>query len=318
MTDWLLCAVDRTPHARAVVSVAARFARDLGLRLMVAHVEAAPQAEPAKRDEYAPGGADRHLASLTSAPSIRWDTVRRVESGDPAHELLRLAREHEARLLVAGSRGLGPLTGALLGSVSRRLAGESRCPVLVVPARVDPRRLPPQRLGRDPSVICGIDDSPEAELVLAHAAEMAWACSARLLLTHVVEAPRAPALPATPGVHPADYAALADVRRRAATRLLERSAAKVADAAHLELTLQHGEPVGEIETLADAEDADLIVVGSRGPRRLPAAVPGSVSAGLAGSASRPVLIVPETAASGRLGRFSPSLGATRPALAEAS
>lgn len=318
MTDWLLCAVDRTPHARVVVSVAASFARNLGLRLMVAHVEAAPEGDRGNRDEYAPTDADGHLAWLTSAPSIRWDTVRRVESGDPAPQLLRLAREHDVRFLVAGSRALGPLTGALLGSVSRRLAGESRCPVLVVPAGLDPECLPSRRPGRDPSVVCGIDDSPEAELALAHAAEMAWACSARLLLTHVMESAAGLALPATPGVHPADYAALAAVRGRAATRLLEGAAARLAEAANLELRLQHGEPVSDLETLADAEDAELIVVGSRGRRGLRAAVLGSVSAGLAGSASRPVLLVPETATSGRLARFSPSLGAARPDLAEAS
>jgi len=36
-------------------------------------------------------------------------------------------------LLLMGSRGYGPLKGALLGSVSAKLIAASPCPVLVVP-----------------------------------------------------------------------------------------------------------------------------------------------------------------------------------------
>lgn len=46
-----------------------------------------------------------------------------------------LVRESEegVDLLVLGSRGYGPLTRVLLGSVSRRAAQEAACPVLIVP-----------------------------------------------------------------------------------------------------------------------------------------------------------------------------------------
>jgi nucleotide-binding universal stress UspA family protein len=37
---------------------------------------------------------------------------------------------------VCGSRGYGPVRAVLLGSVSRRLAGEAHCPVLVLPRGV--------------------------------------------------------------------------------------------------------------------------------------------------------------------------------------
>jgi nucleotide-binding universal stress UspA family protein len=48
----------------------------------------------------------------------------------PAQALLATAQG--AGLLVAGTRGLGRITGALLGSVSRRLIRHSPCPVVVV------------------------------------------------------------------------------------------------------------------------------------------------------------------------------------------
>jgi nucleotide-binding universal stress UspA family protein len=62
-------------------------------------------------------------------PSLAAET-RRLD-GDPAEELVR-ACEEGVDLLVVGSRGYGPLTRVLLGSVSRKLACEAPCPVLVV------------------------------------------------------------------------------------------------------------------------------------------------------------------------------------------
>ncbi len=55
-----------------------------------------------------------------------------VKSGQPARSLVKLAREHEADLIVLGSRGLGDGEGFLLGSVSHKVTSLAGCPVLVV------------------------------------------------------------------------------------------------------------------------------------------------------------------------------------------
>ena len=52
-----------------------------------------------------------------------------------------------------------------------------------------------------------------------------------------------------------------------------------------------GDPVDEIVAFADAFDADLIVVGSRGHGALASALLGSVSRGILGETRRPVLVV---------------------------
>ena len=52
-----------------------------------------------------------------------------------------------------------------------------------------------------------------------------------------------------------------------------------------------GEAVDTIVAVADAKDADLIVVGSRGLGPVKAALLGSVSRGVLDDAQRPVLIV---------------------------
>ncbi len=55
-----------------------------------------------------------------------------VKSGQPARTIVKLARDHEADLIVVGSRGLGDVEGFLLGSVSHKVTSLAACPVLVV------------------------------------------------------------------------------------------------------------------------------------------------------------------------------------------
>jgi nucleotide-binding universal stress UspA family protein len=55
--------------------------------------------------------------------------------------------------------------------------------------------------------------------------------------------------------------------------------------------LLRGDPVFEIASHADAIDADLIVVGSRGHGAFASALLGSVSRGIIGRSKRPVLVV---------------------------
>lgn len=64
----------------------------------------------------------------------------------------------------------------------------------------------------------------------------------------------------------------------------------------VEAKLLRGDPVDEIVAYADAVDADLIVVGSRGHGALTSALLGSVSRGILREARRPVLVVRGTAA----------------------
>jgi nucleotide-binding universal stress UspA family protein len=59
-------------------------------------------------------------------------TIHLLE-GEPAHELLNLAVEKHADLIVAGSHGLSFVGRLLMGSVSTRLVRGSHVPVLVIP-----------------------------------------------------------------------------------------------------------------------------------------------------------------------------------------
>jgi nucleotide-binding universal stress UspA family protein len=62
----------------------------------------------------------------------------RIEHGDapPGTLIARAAADCDADLIVVGTRGHGPLVGAVTGSVAQHLLHEARCPVLAVPPRV--------------------------------------------------------------------------------------------------------------------------------------------------------------------------------------
>lgn len=99
----------------------------------------------------------------------------------PADEALQEASSQpDVALLVVGTRGLGPIAGLLLGSVSRKLLFSVTCPLVLVPegagqAEVD-------------RVVLGIDDSPVSEAVAAWGATLCARLGARAFIVHCIEA----------------------------------------------------------------------------------------------------------------------------------
>jgi nucleotide-binding universal stress UspA family protein len=62
-----------------------------------------------------------------------------LRKGRPDKEIVNLAEEIGAGLIAMGSRGLGGISRALLGSVSDSVVRYASCPVLVVRAKKDSR-----------------------------------------------------------------------------------------------------------------------------------------------------------------------------------
>ena len=83
-----------------------------------------------------PHGAE-HLAEAATATAraAGIDARAYVATGDPAKEIIQIAEEIGADLIVVGSRGFGAVRGVLFGSVSRAIVGRSKIPVTVVTQR---------------------------------------------------------------------------------------------------------------------------------------------------------------------------------------
>ncbi len=80
---------------------------------------------------------DQRLRAAADAVPDDLPLTTRLLDGDPAHEILRAARDGEHDLIVMGSRGRGRVTAALLGSVSNHVMHDATVPVMIVHQPVD-------------------------------------------------------------------------------------------------------------------------------------------------------------------------------------
>jgi nucleotide-binding universal stress UspA family protein len=144
------------------------------------------------------------------------------------------------------------------------------------------------------SIVCGLDGSPDSQRALDVAAELSERLGSRLVLTHVSEVahvPYAAAYPFGGAIGAATVAHEADIALEAGERLLEQ-VALAAGLRDADRRVEVGMPAERLADVADEENAELIVVGSRGRGAFKAAFLGSVSTSLVGIARCPVLIVP--------------------------
>ncbi|HET6570546.1 MAG TPA: universal stress protein [Solirubrobacterales bacterium] len=127
-------AYDGTPEAKAALARARRLAEQSRAALRILTVLAPPVALPGAAG-YTPVNPPQPDEVIAEGVAGGGDAVpvdgRRLD-GAPAQALAE-ACEDDVDLLVAGSRGYGPMTRLLLGSVSSRLVALAPCPVLVVP-----------------------------------------------------------------------------------------------------------------------------------------------------------------------------------------
>lgn len=139
----VLAAVDFFPHSRVVADWARRLAADGDLRLLHA---LEPMDESGFRAQGVDGAAIKQAheemrviaenlmanlcASLTDTDKTRVESL--VEPGYPPTRLLESAAGWPADLIVLGRQGRGGLEDFLLGSVSKAVAQEAECDVLLV------------------------------------------------------------------------------------------------------------------------------------------------------------------------------------------
>lgn len=203
--------------------------------------------------------------------------------------LLKVAEKIDATVIVIGSRGLGCVKSALMGSVSSGLLHHADRPVLVVPPSAD-------EVGTGP-VLIAFDGSDAARAAVAAAAEL---FAGREAVVETVWVPYAPVASAGAAGMPAAVAsrAVEELDKSIATRGEDTAAegAKLAAQSGLEARSTalpaDGPAWATIRDSAARQDSPAIVVGSRGRGALAEAVLGSTSSALIHHAHVPILVVP--------------------------
>lgn len=140
----ILLATDGSDQAAMAAEAAAELSKQSGSEIHVAYVLPAPaqlighHLYSAEMRESLLGGAEREAETFLKdrAEQIGADGGKVAEthlrSGEPDKEILRLAEDLGAGLIVIGSRGLGAVSRALMGSVSESVVRQAHCPVFVV------------------------------------------------------------------------------------------------------------------------------------------------------------------------------------------
>jgi nucleotide-binding universal stress UspA family protein len=121
----IVCAVDDSPGAEEALHAAIRLSRDCALRLVIVHVEQGERAHGERR-------GSRLLERLATEHALNGTADRRVETGDRASELARVAAEEAASAIVVGSRSRH-WWQTRVGGLAADLSSTATCPVVVVP-----------------------------------------------------------------------------------------------------------------------------------------------------------------------------------------
>jgi nucleotide-binding universal stress UspA family protein len=210
-------------------------------------------------------------------------TEAHLVEGRAADEILDLAREIGAELLIVGSRGLGTVSRIALGSVSEGIVHNAESPVLVL--RGGEASWPPER------VLFGDDGSEAARAAEDLAADLCGRHGAPGLLMRAY--PRLPEVDAEG--RESDPRAVDDELRGAERALVERAAeleGRLGSRPRVRLVV--GEAAARLLEAAeeDAPERTLLTVGSRGLGAIGRMRLGSVSTKVMHAARGPVLVHP--------------------------
>jgi len=155
----LLVPTDFSQASEAAISCAIDLAKKLRASIVLMHVYQIP-IYPYPTGSTSPGGDLAEHMRRTAAVALDAAASLLVRSGVPISSLLKLgtpweeivrgAREANVDMIVIGSRGLGHLPRALIGSTTERVVRYASVPVVTVHppvAHVNPR--PPRTRGQD-------------------------------------------------------------------------------------------------------------------------------------------------------------------------
>lgn len=290
MSKHLIVGIDGSAESEAAMAWALEEATRRDLEIELVYALAVPVVSDAygmvmtrpdidELTDYSQKLLDAALASAQStAPHLA--VSARLASGPPAAVLIEASKHAEG--LVVGTRGLGAISGKLLGSVSVRLAGKSISPVFIVPPEWREHMRP------DAPVLVGVDGSEHSDAALHLALEEARCRGVGLT---VLAAYHVPWL-ARP-VEPALIAEFEQSEHWLAEKTIGESLARVKGHGYSDVPIEQVTVKAlPAEALVEASQrAVLTVVGSRGRRSFSRAILGSVSRTLMQETQRPVAVV---------------------------
>jgi nucleotide-binding universal stress UspA family protein len=135
----LLLAVDGSEHALNAARVAGNLANSMKattLRIVVAYDPIPPYLGEPNLQAAINARLTESQNILQKAAGAVGKSSAEIYSelieGNPAEAIIKVADAQKSDLIIMGSRGLGRLTGLMLGSTSQKVVSHAPCPVLIV------------------------------------------------------------------------------------------------------------------------------------------------------------------------------------------
>lgn len=213
--------------------------------------------------------AESVIAAATSQAAAITDTEITTTISEGAPVLMLREHSESARLLVVGSRGLGAFRRTLLGSVSSSLARRAACPVAVIPEH---------EFATDGPVVVGVDGSECSVAAVATAFDEAAHRNARLIAVHTW----------SEFYHYESRATMQAAAEAVLSESLAGYGEKYPDV-RVERVVVEDRPARAV--LGAAENAQLVVVGSRGKGGFAGMALGSVAHAVLHGADCPLIII---------------------------
>lgn len=132
----ILFATDFSPASETALQYATALARDSAALLLIAHVEEMPMPYAGGEMYFAqpeyPNPEIKKMLQAVVPPdkSVRYE--HRLVMGTAADDVVRVAEEEGADLIVIGTHGRTGLMRVLMGSVAESIMRLAKCPVLTV------------------------------------------------------------------------------------------------------------------------------------------------------------------------------------------
>ncbi|AEX42964.1 universal stress protein [Corynebacterium diphtheriae bv. mitis] len=213
------------------------------------------------------------------APDIKIGYV--IAEGSPIDMLLDMSSD--VTMIVMGSRGLGGLSGMVMGSVSAAVVSHADCPVVVV--RSDNHVTETNKYG---PVVVGVDGSDVSQRATEFAFEEAQARGAKLVAIHTWMDMQVQASLAGLAAAQQEW----EIIEKEQTTLLKDRLQPLLERfpdVEVEMVITRDRPVRALEDCA--HNAQLLVVGSHGRGGFRGMLLGSTSRALLQSAPCPMVVV---------------------------
>jgi universal stress protein A len=259
----ILCPVDFSDACRDALCYARLIAEHFKGRLILLAVEDPLLMEAvqlAKGVAWDPEETRRELArfaarALHGNPLRGVDVNFEVTVGKPAKQILQVAREEGADLIVMSTHGLTGARKLFFGSTTERVLRETTVPVLATPGT-----------GKEPHTVDGIRRAVGRILVpvdlsaapgphVTVAAKIAELLQVPMVMTHVVEPVRSPL------AHRLHLPSIELERRGRAEDALGELRATLPAGVQSDALVSYGDPAEEISKVARDRQAGLIVIG---------------------------------------------------------